>query len=87
MNASGEPDWDKCDKAKWGKYYFSYDVGNVFNELYNTRSYLHKKFVQFWRKIAETFRGNPYVIAYELINEPFVGNAIRNPFLLTPTVA
>ena len=48
MNASGEPDWDKCDHAKWGKYYFSYDVGNVFNELYNTRSYLHKKFVKYW---------------------------------------
>lgn len=65
----------------------SYDVGNVFNELYNTRSYLHKKFVKYWQKVAETFRGNPYVVAYELINEPFVGNAVRNPFLLAPTVA
>jgi endoglycosylceramidase len=59
----------------------------VFNQLYNPRSHLHKKFVQYWRKIARTFKGNPYVIAYELINEPFVGNAIRNPLLLLPTLA
>ena len=87
LNASGEPSWDDCDHQKWGKYYFTYDVGQVFNELYDTRSYLHKKYVKYWQKLAETFRGNPYIVAYELINEPFVGNAIRNPFLLMPTVA
>lgn len=87
MNSSGTPDWDKCDQKNWGKYYFSDDVGEVFNHLYNPRTYLHKKFVQYWQKIAETFKGNPYVIAYELINEPFVGNAVRNPLLLIPSLA
>lgn len=62
-------------------------MGEVFNHLYNPRHHLHKKFVQYWQKIAKTFKGNPYVIAYELINEPFVGNAIRNPFLLLPSLA
>ena len=52
MNASGEPDWDKCNKDNWGFYYFSYDVGQVFNQLYNPRTHLHKKFVKYWQKIA-----------------------------------
>lgn len=86
-NASGLPNWSDCDQANWAKYYLSYDVGDMFDQLYNPHTYLHKKFVQYWQKVASYFKGNPYVIAYELINEPFVGNAIRNPFLLIPTVA
>jgi aryl-phospho-beta-D-glucosidase BglC (GH1 family) len=40
-----------------------------------------------WQKVAEHFKGNKYVIAYDLLNEPWVGNQIRNPFLLIPGVA
>jgi hypothetical protein len=45
------------------------------------------KFSKYWQKIAECFKDNPYVIAYELINEPWVGNQYRNPALLIPSVA
>lgn len=38
-------------------------------------------------KVASKFRGNKYVIGYELINEPFVGNPLRNVALLLPSVA
>lgn len=87
LNSSGLPSWSDCDQANWGKYYFAYDVGETFNHLYNTNHHLHKKFVAYWKKVASYLRGNPYVIAYELINEPFVGNAVRNPFLILPSVA
>lgn len=87
MNASGLPSWSDCDQANWGKYYVTDDVGQTFNHLYNTNHYLHKKFVAYWKKIASYLKGNPYVVAYELINEPFVGNSVRNPLLLLPSVA
>ncbi len=87
LNESGLPSWDKCDTNGWGKYYFSYDVGRTFNELYRKGSHLNKKFTDYWTKIALRFRGNPYVIGYELINEPFVGNAIRDLALVMPSVA
>lgn len=87
LNETGLPDWSDCDRDGWGKYYFSYDVGQGFNDLYNVNHKLNKKFNAFWKKLAETFVGNPYVIAYELINEPFIGNFWRNPALVIPSMA
>ena len=87
LNATGLPSWDDCNKAQWGKYYFSYDVGQTFRELYKVGTKLNKKFTDYWVKVASRFRGNKYVIGYELINEPFVGNAIRDLPLVIPSVA
>lgn len=87
LNETGLPSWQNCDQDNWGKYYFSYDVGQGFNNLYNTNHKLNKKFNDYWKKIAETFKGNPYVIAYELINEPFIGNFWRDPVLVVPSMA
>ncbi len=68
LNASGLPSWEDCDQANWGLYYFADDVGQIFNHIYNPRHYLHKKYVAYWKKVASYLKGNPYVIAYELMN-------------------
>jgi len=71
----------------WSDYYFAYDVGEGFGHLYNPKHELNKRFIQYWKKVASTFKGNPYVIAYELINEPWIGNVWRNPLLIVPSMA
>jgi endoglycosylceramidase len=86
LNGSNLPDWKDCDTQNWGKYYFSYDVGQGFNDLYNPNHKLNHKFVSYWQKVAKTFKNNPYVIAYELINEPFIGNFWRDPLLVVPSM-
>ncbi len=86
LNGSNLPDWKDCDTQNWGKYYFSYDVGQGFNDLYNQNHKLNHKFVSYWQKVAKTFKNNPYVIAYELINEPFIGNFWRDPLLVVPSM-
>ena len=68
LNESGLPSWKDCNTQKWGEYYFSYDVGETFNNLYHPGHKLNKKFTDFWVKVATKFRGNKNVIAYELIN-------------------
>lgn len=44
---------------------------------YNMRMFAEKKyadaFVDCWKKIAERFKSNPAIFAYDLINEPFQG--------------
>jgi hypothetical protein len=52
LNGSGLPDWKDCDQNGWGKYYFSYDVGQGFNDLYNTNHKLNHKFNAYWKKVA-----------------------------------
>lgn len=44
LNATGLPSWEDCDQKNWGKYYFSYDVGQTFRQLYKTGTKLNKKF-------------------------------------------
>ena len=52
----------------WSDYYFTFDVGKGFSNLYNPSHEINIKFVDYWQKVATTFKDNPYVIAYELIN-------------------
>lgn len=37
--------------------------------------------------LAAQFKGNPNVIGFELINEPFAGDFYRDPLLMYPGVA
>jgi aryl-phospho-beta-D-glucosidase BglC (GH1 family) len=42
------------------------------------------KFATYWKKVAAAFKGNKYVIAYELMNEPWPGNMYENPLVMVP---
>ena len=33
----------------------------------------------FWSKVSQHFSGNPYVLGYELINEPWAGDLYSHP--------
>ncbi|KAL4499285.1 hypothetical protein ABPG72_006871 [Tetrahymena utriculariae] len=71
----------------WGTYYFSWDAAEGFEKLYTNYEGRLDLMAQFWGKIAQTFKGNPYVLGYELIKEPFAGNIFKKPLLLVPGVA
>ena len=38
-------------------------------------------------KVAEVFKGNKYVIGFELMNQPWPGNAYKNPLVMVPTLS
>ncbi len=42
------------------------------------------QFVLFWTHVAERFADNPYVLGYEIMNEPWCGNTWQEPDLLVP---
>lgn len=76
-----------CGKHAWANYYFSWAVSSNFQYLYDNTYGLLDKLGKFWEKIAIKFKNNTNVIGYELINEPWAGNVIKNPLLLIPGVA
>ena len=39
---------------------------------------LSDSFAAFWAKVAQEFQTNPYVIGYEILNEPWAGRHQRN---------
>lgn len=62
------PDKLHCQRHNTSVYFYSYDCAQGFNELYDEDSYLYQKFVKAWQKVAQAFKGNKYVIAYDLLN-------------------
>lgn len=57
---------------------------NAFDALYTNKDGLRDKFVSFWNAISARFSDNPYVVGFDPLNEPAIGNYMKNPFLLLP---
>jgi endoglycosylceramidase len=44
---------------------------------YTNHKFLQDHYIKAWIKIAERFKNNPYVIGYDLMNEPWGGDVIK----------
>ncbi len=47
--------------------------------IYDNEQDLQDRFAMFWSKVSQHFSGNPYVLGYELINEPWAGDLYSHP--------
>ena len=72
-----------CDEDNWIKYHFSYAVSETFQKLYDNPESMKN----YWNAVSKKFRDCENCIGYEIINEPWAGNIIKNPLLLTPSYA
>ena len=52
--------------------------------IYDNEQELQDRFVLFWTKVSQHFSSNPYVLGYELINEPWAGDLETNPTHIVP---
>jgi endoglycosylceramidase len=87
---TGRPNKTTCDSINnnnWSMYYLTYSTSKAVGDVYDNVSNLRDKFVAYWKKVASKFVSNPYVVGYELMNEPFAGNIYKNPLLLVPGAA
>lgn len=62
-----------CAKHDWSLSYIAKATGVAFQSLYNNTNGLRDSFAQFWATVAENFVDSPYVIGYNIINEPWAG--------------
>jgi endoglycosylceramidase len=64
--------------------YFTPQVSEVFDQLYANAGGVRDKVAQAWAAVAERFRHQPYLMGYDLINEPWPGTdfaTCANPFV------
>lgn len=54
--------------------------------LYDNEQQIQDHFAEFWGQVAQRFQGNPYVLGYELLNEPWTGDIYRHPEQLKPSM-
>ncbi len=85
-NVTGLP--TNCyNKYDWAAFYGTYDVMRNFEKLYKNKKGWQDLFVRYWEKVASKFSNNQWVLAYELLNEPFPGNLYKNPLVGIPGIA
>ena len=81
----------KVPAASWFEFYFTNAVGQCFGALYNTTTPTNAAFRDFWVSVVKAYAaasdGGLSILAYELLNEPWAGDALANPALLVPGVA
>lgn len=83
------PNREECDSINdnhWPMYYVTYAESSAYGEFFGNAS-LKTSFASFWRHVAKRFATNDYVLGYELMNEPFVGDVWKNPTLFVPAIA
>ncbi|MEZ5023823.1 MAG: cellulase family glycosylhydrolase [Chitinophagales bacterium] len=44
---------------------------------YSDHTYLQDHYIAMWQKVVERFKDNPYVLGYDLMNEPWGGDLIK----------
>ena len=59
----------------------------AYQDIYDNTNGMLDDLANFWHHSAAHFSKNKAVIGYEIMNEPFAGNAYADPTLLLPGVA
>ena len=79
----GNPLIEDCQKNQFVEYYFSPEAMDLFERLYTPGpGGLQEPFIQFWVKVAQRFAGNPFVVGFDPINEPFPSNIYKDAALI-----
>lgn len=84
---TGYPYRSDCNKHTFFLYYFSEAVCKSWQSFYDDEEEVLDGFLYFWQRVAIKFRDNPYVLGYELLNEPWAGDIYRHPSQLIPANA
>ena len=68
----------------WELAYMTAECSWDFEQIYTNTSGALDVWSNFWSVVAENFVGNPHVLGYNLINEPWHGDVFNKPGLLLP---
>eukprot|EP00756_Hemistasia_phaeocysticola_P032713 Hpha_TRINITY_DN16425_c0_g3::TRINITY_DN16425_c0_g3_i4::g.159468::m.159468/K05991/E3.2.1.123; endoglycosylceramidase len=74
--------WGLLKFIGWSEGYMTDACGRAFQRIYDREGLMAHLFEVFWSTVAGRFKGNPGVLAYELLNEPWVGDHVRHPGLI-----
>lgn len=82
FGGDGAPLWATLDHdipfdpppGDWFLKYGEPAVKQAFQSFWDNEEGIRDHFVLAWQEVAKRFAGNPMVIGYDIINEPYVGN-------------
>lgn len=88
FGGDGAPEWavhtngnviNTDNSGPWWMKYIDPAVSTAFLNFWEYTAYkdLQDNYILCWKKVAERFKNNSYVIGYDLMNEPFGGDLIN----------
>ena len=75
---NGLPVIDDCKKNSFIEYHFLAEFSSAYKKFYENVNNIQDKFVEFWKVVATKFKGNKYVLGYDLWNEPSPGGFLED---------
>ena len=75
---NGLPVIDDCKKNSFIEYHFLAEFSSAYKKFYENVNNIQDKFVEFWKVVATKFKGNNYVLGYDLWNEPSPGGFLED---------
>ena len=87
FGGEGAPPWAVLDYgfpyfpgiSYWSaNYFFQPAIWLAFESFWTNRAGIQHAYIDMWRVLAERFAGNPMVLGYEIMNEPWPGTDFLN---------
>jgi endoglycosylceramidase len=66
----------------WSQFYMTDANGKAWQKIFHNESLVGHMIDIHWRMVAKYFNGHPGILAYEMMNEPWVGDHVADPLLL-----
>merc|ERR1719334_2833964 len=70
--------WPLAGIENWFCGYITYEVGHVFQKLYENHEGAADSMAQVWKFVASQFKQFPNILGYNILNEPWAGNVYKD---------
>jgi endoglycosylceramidase len=68
------------------EYFYTPEAGDGYSRIYKNTYNLQDRFNDFWNVTSSYFSGNPYVVGYDILNEPLQADMNTEPWVMIPGV-
>ena len=83
-NEDGLPDIEDCVAGSFIDYHKSPELMSIYDSFFKNENGVLDAFVNFWKFVAQKFKGRKNVLGYDLWNEPWASNLWRDIKSLIP---
>lgn len=84
--STGYPYISQCQSHSFVDYFNTPEAADGYSRIYKNTYGLQDRFNQFWNITSAHFASNPYVIGYDILNEPLQANMVTEPWVKIPGV-
>ena len=78
FDENGLPLIEDCVTHNFQDYHFIAGFSSAYRNFYENRANIQDKFVEFWKTVVTRFKGNKYILGYDLWNEPAPGGPMED---------